>query len=137
MSDKIIHPKYNVATTGSISYDFVLFKIRAVTRDNLKPAELALHPQGLSPGELATAIGFGMTAFNESESPHLLKASVRAMDTRTCEKLYNRKVGFFDESVLCTQGEDATSCYGDSGGPLVDENHKLVGVLSFGTRSEY
>jgi trypsin len=142
LSDKLVHPKFQITDRGAQSYDMVLFKIQSVLPQYpaLKPAVLNADPNGTAPGSLLTMIGFGYTGWNESESPTLLRANVTAISTTDCEKRYGRKPNFFDESTTCSMGSNSTnssgstSCFGDSGGPMMDSYGRLVGVISFGTK---
>lgn len=133
-SDKIVHPAFNYTSNGFISHDLVVFRIQAV--DNIRPVQLNTVASRPTTAETLIAVGYGYTAANGSESPVLLQASVHAINTTVCEQLYNRKPGIFDDSVMCTMGDETTTCYGDSGGPIVDLEQRLVGVISFGTKSK-
>jgi Trypsin len=133
ISEKVVHPQFQVTERGAHSYDFVLFKIQKVQQDNIRPVSLNADPNGTAAGTPATMVGFGYTGWNETESPRLLKASVTTIATADCEQRYGRRPGFFDESAVCTLGTTSTSCFGDSGGPLLDSTGSLIGVVSFGT----
>ncbi|XP_036056265.1 transmembrane protease serine 11B [Onychomys torridus] len=89
------------------------------------------------PGEGVVVTGWGALSHN-GESPLLLqKASVKIIDTNTCnaEEAYNGRIL---DTMLCAGYMEGNidACQGDSGGPLVHPNSRgiwyLVGIVSWG-----
>ncbi|XP_059130590.1 transmembrane protease serine 11B-like protein [Peromyscus eremicus] len=93
--------------------------------------------QVFPPGEGVVVTGWGALSHN-GESPLLLqKASVKIIDTNTCnaEEAYNGRIL---DTMLCAGYMEGNidACQGDSGGPLVHPNSRgiwyLVGIVSWG-----
>ncbi|XP_005068165.2 transmembrane protease serine 11B-like protein [Mesocricetus auratus] len=89
------------------------------------------------PGEGVVVTGWGALSHN-GDSPMLLqKASVKIIDTNTCnaEEAYNGRIV---DTMLCAGYMEGNidACQGDSGGPLVHPNSRdiwyLVGIVSWG-----
>ncbi|XP_021019413.1 transmembrane protease serine 11B-like protein [Mus caroli] len=89
------------------------------------------------PGEGVVVTGWGSFSYN-GKSPLLLqKASIKIIDTNTCnsEEAYGGRIV---DTMLCAGYLEGSidACQGDSGGPLVHPNSRdiwyLVGIVSWG-----
>ncbi|KAL6041684.1 hypothetical protein STEG23_009876, partial [Scotinomys teguina] len=93
--------------------------------------------QIFSPGEGVVVTGWGALSHNGESPPLLQKASIKIIDTNTCnaEEAYNGRIV---DTMLCAGYMEGNidACQGDSGGPLVHPNSRgiwyLVGIVSWG-----
>ncbi|CAO2639522.1 Transmembrane protease serine 11E, partial [Lemmus lemmus] len=132
----IVHENYKYP---SHDYDIALAELSRPV-----PCTNAVHKVCLpdanhefQPGEQMFVTGFGAMQ-DDGESPLLLqKASVKIIDTNTCnaEEAYNGRI---EDTMLCAGYMEGNidACQGDSGGPLVHPNSRdiwyLVGIVSWG-----
>jgi len=145
---KIQHPKYNLKKNGE--YDFMLLELSQPSTK--KPARLIRDADKdtlAKAGAVMTIMGWGKTD-TASYSPVRLQAEMIAVDTPSCQQIFNRvdpesvlhPLDF--DSQMCAagnRGEDI--CDGDSGGPLIQkttidgkQEDVLIGVASFGITEE-
>ncbi|XP_007649290.1 transmembrane protease serine 11B [Cricetulus griseus] len=89
------------------------------------------------PGEGVVVTGWGALSHSGNSPMLLQKASVKIIDTNTCnaEEAYNGRIV---DTMLCAGYMEGNidACQGDSGGPLVHPNSRdiwyLVGIVSWG-----
>uniref|UniRef100_A0A8C8X4M6 Transmembrane serine protease 11B n=1 Tax=Panthera leo TaxID=9689 RepID=A0A8C8X4M6_PANLE len=93
--------------------------------------------QVFPPGEGVVVTGWGALSYNGKYPEVLQKASVKIIDTNTC----NAQEGYYGmvlDTMLCAGYLEGNidACQGDSGGPLVHPNSRniwyLVGIVSWG-----
>lgn len=126
----IVHPNYNSHT---LDFDIALVELA-------QPATLPVVPlvtdSNSRVGEMATAIGWGLTVSGDSSSSasRLRQVSVPIVTNQTCNNLW--APGTVTANMICAGypqgGKDI--CYGDSGGPLVVYNNsrwELQGIVSW------
>jgi secreted trypsin-like serine protease len=109
-----VHPRY---LNGQGAYDSALLLLRRPV-DSVEP--IALPTPGtdslLRPGQKATVIGWGTTAFGQANYPDRLReVNVPILSHDEClvsYPEYDKKVDF------CAGTEGKDSCQGDSGGPI-------------------
>ncbi len=131
-----IHPQFS----GVNSYDFDFALLELAYPENQPVAALASSTP--DPGEIATVIGWGVTAVNpatqqpihNSLAEQLQEVDVPVIDNSQCQSAMGSGI---TDNMICAGypqgGKDA--CNGDSGGPmLVYRNHHFiqVGIVSFG-----
>uniref|UniRef100_A0A8C5KMD6 Transmembrane protease serine n=1 Tax=Jaculus jaculus TaxID=51337 RepID=A0A8C5KMD6_JACJA len=93
--------------------------------------------QVFPPGEGVVVTGWGALSHDGKHPLLLQKASVKIIDSKTCnaKEAYN---GLVLDTMLCAGYEEGNidACQGDSGGPLVHPNSRdiwyLVGIVSWG-----
>ena len=84
-------------------------------------------------GSIVTALGWGLTANDESTSDTLQKVRLNVLTNLQCSKFYSD----VSNDQLCTYTEGKDSCQMDSGGPVLWENPTtrlivLTGIISYG-----
>lgn len=75
-------------TDGSFAYDYMLFKIEAVTAVGLEPIALNTDSSFPSDGEILTTIGFGVINEDEDIPEDLLKINVNVVPNDECDADY-------------------------------------------------
>jgi len=103
--------------------------------------ELNQDPAWPPVGSKTTAAGMGYNSFFFGQPNTLQYTELSVIDTDDCAP-GNQNPGLDnDETILCTEDPNTSTCGGDSGGPLVtiatdpatgEEVHTLVGLTSFG-----
>jgi trypsin len=134
-SDMHIHPNYDASI---FDYDFMMFKIEAVTKNGLVPTELNFDSESPKDDDDLTVIGMGYVNEKGFKTPNRLqKVDVQYVPQEECFDNYSpfgEDFAIFEESMLCAavDGGGKDSCQGDSGGPIFDQEGKQVGVASWG-----
>jgi hypothetical protein len=143
LGDFVPHPEY----TGDVNegHDLALFRIRPVTRSNLKtPIEMNLNLRDPVANETLTLIGFGKTE-QGAQSAELRTTTTKAISRIMCENVLGHPRGLYAGlGIGCVLSDDIPSsgfCSGDSGGPVFISGTNgsppvLVGVVSFSFPSE-
>lgn len=103
-----IHPQYSA---GTFANDIAV--VRLVTPLEARPVALADLPA--MPGDVAYAVGWGMTTYGGPASPTLQRADLTVIGRQDCGADLGTTI---DVSRICA-GAAATICQGDSGGPLM------------------
>ena len=126
----IIHEDYAYATSDS---DIALIQLSAPS--TAQPVNL--DPPPFTPGQLATAIGWGNTENGNpySASDVLMEVDVPIVSQDACRDAYGDEL---TDTMLCAGDEGMDSCQGDSGGPLmipIDADSGQwgqIGIVSWG-----
>ncbi|XP_028642641.1 transmembrane protease serine 11B [Grammomys surdaster] len=132
----IIHEDY---VKGEHHDDVAVIKLteKVSFRNDVHRVCLPEATQSFPPGEGVVVTGWGSLSYN-GKSPLLLqKASVKIIDTNTCnsEEAYGGRIL---DTMLCAGYLEGNidACQGDSGGPLVHPNSRdiwyLAGIVSWG-----
>ncbi|GAB1289779.1 Transmembrane protease serine 11B-like protein [Apodemus speciosus] len=132
----IIHEDY---VKGEHHDDVAVIKLteKVSFRNDVHRVCLPEATQIFPPGEGVVVTGWGSLSHN-GKSPLLLqKASIKIIDTNTCnsEEAYGGRI---KDTMLCAGYLEGNidACQGDSGGPLVHPNSRdiwyLVGIVSWG-----
>ncbi|XP_053668470.1 uncharacterized protein LOC128718879 [Anopheles marshallii] len=135
------HPKYQFSARY---YDIALLQLEhnITVHETVAPACLWLD-QEVRFKELESA-GWGQTGFGESQTPILLKVTLKPISNENCSEHYTPTTirglrNGLDLHHICAGDEKMDTCLGDSGGPLhirLQHNFKvtpfLVGLTSFG-----
>ncbi|KAM7326459.1 hypothetical protein ACRRTK_014937 [Alexandromys fortis] len=136
VQEVIIHENY-VKGEHHDDIAVVVLTENVVFKNDVHRVCLPEATQIFPPGEGVVVTGWGALSHN-GESPLLLqKASVKIIDTNTCnaEEAYNGRI---EDTMLCAGYMEGNidACQGDSGGPLVHPNSRdiwyLVGIVSWG-----
>ena len=121
------YDKYDGINSG---YDIVFYTLSTSTNS----LDVSWNSDPLEPvvGDIATAIGFGLTSDDGFESSRLLKVNLPVIDTAPCLELYKINIAF-TPNIVCTNapGQGKDICQGDSGGPLITQDGILFGITSF------
>ncbi|XP_006983870.1 transmembrane protease serine 11B-like protein isoform X1 [Peromyscus maniculatus bairdii] len=136
VQEVIIHENY---VKGDHHDDIAVIVLteRVLFKNDVHRVCLPEATQVFPPGEGVVVTGWGALS-HSGESPLLLqKASVKIIDTNTCnaEEAYNGRIL---DTMLCAGYMEGNidACQGDSGGPLVHPNSRgiwyLVGIVSWG-----
>jgi trypsin len=146
VSNMVTHPQFDIST---MVYDYMLFKIEAVTEPGIVPASLNADPSNPADGQLLTVVGFGTTQEGGDMSYLLQHVLLQAVSTDECERQLESQLDdddllssgttttttlVRDDVMLCAgiSGGGYDSCQGDSGGPLLDSDQQVVGIVSWG-----
>jgi hypothetical protein len=111
----VVHPEFSAETAR---YDFMMFRIEAVTLPHLVPVELNRNNSDPIDGQNVTVIGYGLTSDNYTTSPLLQSTTVAVMNTAVCHDVWKRNGNprVHEGSMLCTvspiQGEAHGPCLG-------------------------
>ena len=131
----VIHEKYD---DGTQENDVALLHLTArSTRSTLRLLMPADADRLAGVGDLATAVGWGLTAEGTQVQNTLRRVTVQIVDNRLCNGLA-AYAGTITPGMLCAGfpegGKD--SCQGDSGGPLVvgdgASGYLQAGIVSWG-----
>jgi hypothetical protein len=134
----IPHPSYDADQDRN---DVALLKLPAPGITDIKPILLPVRNSalGLSPDQVLTVAGWGLTTPDGETSDQLRALQLRVTRDSVCRHIWS--LNDHDLAVIfCAGGEAGTdSCDGDSGGPLFygspsnDEGvYTQIGVVSFG-----
>ncbi|MCX7086964.1 MAG: trypsin-like serine protease [Methylococcales bacterium] len=132
-----IEVHHSFFTTESMDGDIALIKLSKSS--NLEPLELLseFNDQD-SAGNIATALGWGMTSSYRQASNNLQKVELPIVSNSDCQKQYLFLPFKIINSMVCAgfQNGDKDTCPGDSGGPLMVLNPargtwQQVGITSF------
>uniref|UniRef100_A0A182WR33 Peptidase S1 domain-containing protein n=1 Tax=Anopheles minimus TaxID=112268 RepID=A0A182WR33_9DIPT len=137
----IRHPKY---VFSARYYDIALLQLEhnITVHETVAPACLWLD-QEVRFKKLESA-GWGQTGFGETQTPILLKVTLKPISNENCTVHYTSATvrglrNGLESHHICAGDEKMDTCLGDSGGPLhirLLHNHKvtpfLVGLTSFG-----
>lgn len=135
------HPNYLFSAKY---YDIALLQLEhnITVHETVAPACLWLD-QEVRFKELESA-GWGQTGFGETQTPILLKITLKPISNENCTQHYTSSTvrglrNGLESHHICAGDEKMDTCLGDSGGPLhirLLHNHKvtpfLVGLTSFG-----
>ncbi|WGD37502.1 serine protease [Lysinibacter sp. HNR] len=107
---------------------------------NIRPVQLPTPGTDalLTPGSLATAVGWGLTDWIMGASSSLLQhVNIPILSHEECEVTFeNEAPGYFTDEYICAGKKGSGACNGDSGGPLVKKlkngNYIQIGVVSRG-----
>lgn len=134
VSEIRLHPKWDA---NLLRHDVALLVLAAPS--TAQPAKFLPYGTGLSHGQRATVMGWGMTSEGGVGSPDLLAVDLPLLATTRCEAAHaETDIGFDRESQLCAGWDEGgyDTCKGDSGGPLMVPDSagewRLVGDVSWG-----
>ncbi|XP_040023748.2 suppressor of tumorigenicity 14 protein homolog [Gasterosteus aculeatus] len=130
----LLHPQYDQFTSD---YDIALLELSAPVffNDLVQPVCVPAPSHTFTTGTSCYVTGWGVLMEDGELAAHLQEATVKIINRKTCNKLYDEAV---TPRMLCAGnlqgGVDA--CQGDSGGPLVclerGRRWFLAGIVSWG-----
>jgi len=137
ISELVIHPDYNQATSSS--NDIALLKFtESVDLEKYTPACLPEMGADFTSGQTGWVYGWGITEENGFDlAEKLQELEVPIVTDAVCNAAMEPQGAPITDDMLCAGGQEGKdSCGGDSGGPFTVENavgvHTLAGVVSFG-----
>lgn len=130
-----VHPGWDAA---NILNDIAIIKLSQAIDNPTLPIIDPLQMDSLLPGDLVTAIGFGVLNDTTFTTPDVLQEVQLALwDHTACNDAF-AFLGGINETHLCAGSPNngiQDSCYGDSGGPLMANiagEWRLTGIVSWG-----
>ncbi|CAI5745921.1 unnamed protein product [Peronospora destructor] len=119
----LVHPN----NTNYHRNDFLILELELKT--TIKPVELDQVKSIVTPGMIATRLGWNHTTVEAVQSRYLQSVEVQLVSNEVCSKELT-----VDETNLCSRGVSAIkSCTGDKGGAVIVKQKKhdvLVGIVS-------
>ncbi|XP_053686950.1 collagenase-like [Sabethes cyaneus] len=130
-SEFIQHENYQA---GSAANDVAVIKLpsKVTFNDRIQPIKLPTGRDSYAQQQVLVS-GFGQQHDNGAVAQKLQYAPLTVIRNTECMLVYG--VVAIKTNNICARGVNRESaCHGDSGGPLVlEQDHTLVGVVSFGT----